>query len=61
MDKNMIEISATVIHETDMAIFIDDGDNEVWLPKSQLEDYPDVDETGIVTLPEWLAKDKELI
>ena len=28
--------SGTVKHETDDAIFVDFGDEEVWLPKSQL-------------------------
>lgn len=58
MHKRMVEIEAEVIAETDMAILIDDG---IWLPKSQLEDWPSVGGIGVIIMPEWLAEDKELI
>ena len=61
MDKSMVEVSGTVKHETDAAIFVDFGDEEVWLPKSQLEEWPELDETGDVIMPYWLALDKDLI
>lgn len=34
-----------------------DGSRAVWLPKSQIE----VNDDGTVTMPEWLAHEKELI
>jgi len=62
MNKNYIEISGQKKHETDRAILFFDGKKEIWLPKSQIED---LEERGkgviIVTIPEWLAVDKELI
>lgn len=53
-----IEIACSVKHETERAWLITDGTKDVWLPKSQCE----MDErAGICTMPEWLAKEKELI
>jgi hypothetical protein len=55
--RELIDIACTVLHETDKAYLIDDGARKVWLPKSQCEKNED----GTVTLPMWLAKEKELI
>lgn len=44
--------------ETDLAWRFFDGARVVWLPKSQVEWDPN-DKT--MTMPIWLAKDKELI
>ena len=57
-----IEIAGTIEAETDKAILLNDGAQKVWLPKSQVEDI-DRQEKGvaIVTMPEWLACQKELI
>lgn len=60
-DKSLIELSGTVLGETDLAVRIDFGDKTVWLPKSQMEDWPNVGETGEVLVKEWIAKEKELI
>jgi len=64
MAKNdMIAVSVLFVRETDAAILVDDAGNEVWLPKSQIE-FPDdakLDDVIDVSLPEWLAEDKELI
>jgi hypothetical protein len=37
-----------------------EGDEEVWVPKSQLKDgyYPDVGRGGTIEIPEWLAEEK---
>jgi gentisate 1,2-dioxygenase len=53
----MVEIIAELIHETEQAYLIDDGDREVWIPKSQVE-YQEAD---LFMIPEWLAIEKELI
>lgn len=59
-DSKLIDIACEIRHETDKAVLIADGDREVWLPLSQCEVYRE--RTGsIVTLPEWLAKEKGLI
>ena len=65
MSRNdMIDISCTIVRDedTDMAILVDDGEVEVWLPRSQIE-YTAPDQKGItvVSLPEWLAEDRGLL
>lgn len=59
--RDIIEIACFTLYQTEAAVRIDAGDKEVWLPISQLEDWPDVGCDGVVLLPEWLAKKKELI
>lgn len=64
MSRNdMVEISGTVLHTTDMAILIDAGTGEAWLPRSQIEfdAEPEKGDFIIVQVPEWLAQDKGLI
>ena len=60
-DPEYVEIIGTTLRETDDAVLIEFADGEVWLPKSQLEGWPDVGEEGDVVMPYWLAMDKELI
>lgn len=58
-----IEMTADFVRETEKAILINDGDNEVWLPKSQIDYHLD-EFKGVVyinDLPEWLAVDKGLV
>jgi len=66
-EKTMIE--GIVKHETDKAVLIQvdgDPDNEVWIPKSQIEWestgglYAIGDEVEM-EIPEWLAIEKELV
>lgn len=58
----MTDVDGTVLRETELAIHVDcGGDVPVWLPKSQLEDWPYVGESGSVLLPVWLAEDKGLV
>jgi len=61
-DAKLCDIAVQVKHETDKAYLVSDGVKDVWLPKSQVElDDSQGDEAAIVTMPEWLAKDKGLI
>lgn len=50
-------------HETEMAILVFDGDEEIWLPKSQIEYDEDAyfGDTIEVLIPEWLALEKRMI
>ena len=57
MDGTLIEIAATVRHETEKAWLLDDGTRTAWVPKSQVEDNQD----GTFTMPEWLAAQKQFI
>lgn len=56
-----VSLDLEVLAETDLALRVTDGDIEVWLPKSELEDWPDVGETEAIEVPEWLAKDRGLV
>ena len=59
-DPKLVDLAVEVRHDTPHAWLIHDGHRDVWCPKSQCE----VTETrgpSIITMPEWLAKEKELI
>ena len=63
---NDIEIFLEYIRKTEKAILMSDGDNEEWLPLSQISIEYDLDEIEehdevLVILPEWLANDKGFI
>jgi len=58
MSRNeLVDIAGQVRARTERAIQFFDGDHTVWLPLSQIE----VNDDGTVTMPEWLAQEKELI
>ena len=63
MKSDLVDIEVRVVYETVDAYLVDHGGNaNVWLPKPVAEFYSeDGSFTGVVTLPEWLAKEKELI
>ena len=50
-----------VVAETDLAILVKMDGNDIWLPKSQLDDWPDVGDSGTIIIKTWLAEEKELI
>ncbi len=58
--SDLIDISCKLIAETDRAFLVSDdgGKTKHWVPKSQCEYDED---SNTLTMPEWLAKDKELI
>jgi hypothetical protein len=56
-DIRLVDIAAELRHETLKAWLIYDGDQEMWVPKSLVENNSD----GTFTMPEWLAKKIELI
>lgn len=53
----LTDIACEVRRETERAWLIFDGEREVWLPKSQVENNGD----GTFTLPDWLASEKGLV
>ena len=68
--KDTLEFCVTIIKETDAAFLVEDAAREggnIWLPKSQIHfEDGDADDYGpgdvvTITLPEWLAIDKEFI
>lgn len=68
-DVNGEEYCGTLVRESGAAILFDDGEQQIWLPKSQIriDDAPGnagartLDRAVIVTIPDWLAKEKGLI
>jgi hypothetical protein len=58
LKSDLVDIAGEVRSETDKAYRFFDGERTVWLPKSQCE-WDAHDKT--MAMPEWLAKDKELI
>jgi hypothetical protein len=60
---NYVEITVEIKHETEKAYRVTDGENEHWIPKSQLEDDPEhiSGSTYTIIIPEWLAQSKGLI
>jgi hypothetical protein len=64
MEQEMVDIEGDIIQATNMAIFVAYGEEEEWLPISQIE----FDETAIMTgevttikLPRWLAEEKGFV
>ena len=59
----IVEIIGTVKAITDAAILVDDGDNDIWLPLSQIKidkgEYMKGDDL-VIEIPEWLAFEKGL-
>ena len=55
--SDLVEIACYVKIRRSRAIMINDGDKDVWLPLSLVEEYND----NMVVMPEWLAREKELI
>lgn len=56
MSRDLVDIAGEVKGETDLAYRFYDGSKTVWLPKSQVEW-----DGKTMTMPEWLALDKEII
>jgi hypothetical protein len=58
MSRNeLVDIAGEIRVKTERALQFFDGERLVWLPLSQIE----VNDDGTVTMPEWLAQEKELI
>jgi len=58
--SNDVEIHVTIKHQTAVAVLVNDGDNDVWLPLSQVDIVEDEGKT-LAQMPEWLAIDKGLV
>jgi len=61
--RDNVEIVGEVRAITEWGILLDDGDQQVWLLRSQFETDDDLEIDALVTvqIPEWLALEKELI
>lgn len=59
--KELYDASFEFLRETEKAICVTEGDDvEIWLPKSQIEYERKADGSVEVTMPLWLAQEKEI-
>ena len=59
-----VEFCGEIRHETDFAYLVYDGVNEVWIPKSQIQECRQINTKGNdfeIIIPEWLAIEKGVI
>jgi hypothetical protein len=63
MKSELVDVTVILKHQTERAVLVDHGGKEpVWLPLSQCEIAPNTDgKTHTVTMPTWLATEKEMI
>lgn len=57
----LVDVEVEILSETDKAWRVHDGDRAVWIPKSQAEIDIGPSGRGVLTLPEWMAVEKELV
>lgn len=64
---DLVKINVTLISRTDLAILVSDGQREVWVPLSQIEEEVEeiTGQMGLVTttaivVPDWVAREKGL-
>jgi len=58
-----VAIGVKVVHETEMAVLLDNGDTELWVPKSCIRDGYDIDYEGNMDLDIalWFAEREEWV
>jgi len=56
-----VEITVEIKAETELAYLVSDGDLEMWIPKSQIEEFDRSGDIATFQIPEWLAEEKGLI
>jgi hypothetical protein len=65
MYEETFEVSGTIKYQTEKAILVNYSLGEIWLPKSQICNFEDIDcenkDVQTIVIPEWLAIEKELI
>lgn len=60
--KKYIELDVENTGETKGgAVWFDDGDKKFCVPKSLMEDWPDIGETGTALIEEWFVIQEELV
>ena len=57
-ERELADVDGKIVGETERAYRFDNGTRVVWLPKSQCE-WDEHDQR--MTMPMWLAADKELV
>lgn len=60
--SHAVEIYAEIKKETDKGLLVFDGEQQVWLPKSQIEfNEPNKNFETSIWIPEWLATQKGIV
>lgn len=64
--NDSVTVSVEFLYHKGLAILVADGDSEIWIPISQIEEREEWDtmerHAAIeITIPEWLAEEKGLI
>ena len=60
--KRTVEIDGLNKKETFKAVlYSDEEDIEIWLPKSQMREWPEPGQAGTFEMTEWIATEKELV
>ena len=65
-EEKEVKVKLVLIHETDKAYQVENPNaHKLWLPKSQVDElsrsFEDMEEIIELDVPEWLAKESELI
>lgn len=61
-NDNTVDLEVVIKRETDKAYLIDHGgEEEVWMPKSQVREIEKKGRTVVLTVTEWIANEKGLI
>lgn len=60
-ESDLVDLDLDLIHQTDRAFLVSDGNAKVWLPKSAVEYEEKKPGHGTFTMPEKLAADKGLV
>jgi hypothetical protein len=63
--SDLVDLTLNLMHEKAMAIAVTDpakpGGKWIWLPRSQCEFERKGSIVAVVTMPQWLARDKGLV
>ena len=60
--SDLVDLDVIIVHRTERAVLIDDGDQEVWLALAHVEiELTGVNRNAQITIPEWLEIEKELV
>lgn len=60
-ETEYVEVEVENKIETDLAVLFFNGDREFWIPKSVMERWPDLGESGTALVAEWFAEKEGLI
>ena len=61
MSNHKVEFVVITLRQSANAVLLDIEGEEIWVPKSLMEEWPDVDDEGEIELPEWFAIQEGLV